>query len=58
MRLSKNILKIINLALLKSFPDEEVYLFGSRVDDNKNEGDIDLAIKGNLSKEEFIPKPI
>ena len=58
MRLSKNILKIIKLALLKSFPNEEVYLFGSRVDDNKNGGDIDLAIKGNLSKEEFKTKKI
>jgi predicted nucleotidyltransferase len=58
MRLSKYILRIIKLALIKSFGNSEVYLFGSRVDDNKRGGDIDLAIKSNISNETFKIKKV
>ena len=56
MRLSKRMTKIIKDNIKKSFGDVDVYLFGSRVDDNKRGGDIDLAIDNNLSREEFRKK--
>ena len=36
-----------------SFGDVDIYLFGSRVDDSKVGGDIDLAIDISVSKEQF-----
>ena len=56
MRLSKRVIKIIEDNIKKSFGDVNVYLFGSRVDDSKRGGDIDLAIDSNLSREEFRKK--
>ncbi len=53
MRLSKRVVSILKESVLKSFGDVEVYLFGSRVDDSKKGGDIDLAIKTNLEKDAF-----
>ncbi|KAF3978465.1 MAG: nucleotidyltransferase domain-containing protein [Methylococcales symbiont of Iophon sp. n. MRB-2018] len=58
MRLSKQIINILNHCVQQSFGDIEVYLFGSRVDDNKRGGDIDLAIKTNLTTIEFRRKKI
>ncbi|MBN2782347.1 MAG: nucleotidyltransferase domain-containing protein [Campylobacterales bacterium] len=53
MRLRKTIIDKIKRAIKDSFGDVNVYLFGSRVDDAKKGGDIDIAIECNLSKEEF-----
>ena len=43
MRITKNEIEFINKTI-KSFLDCEIYLFGSRVDDNLRGGDIDLYI--------------
>jgi len=56
MRLSKRIINIIQDNIKKSFGDVNIYLFGSRTDDNKSGGDIDLAIDTNISKQEFRKK--
>ena len=53
MRLQTQIINIINDAVEKSFGDVNVYLFGSRVDDSKKGGDIDIAIDSNLSRVDF-----
>jgi len=58
MRLSKRLQNIIKKALSDSFGPVDVYLFGSRVDDSKKGGDIDLAIDTNISKEGFKKKKI
>jgi len=56
MRLSKRVVTILKDNIQKSFGDVNVYLFGSRTDDNKRGGDIDLAIDTNLSRQEFRKK--
>jgi len=43
VRLSKRLLAIIKEGLDKSFSGANVYLFGSRTDDTKRGGDIDIA---------------
>ena len=53
MRLSKRILAMIKKAILTNFGEVDIYLFGSRVDDNKKGGDIDIAVDVNLSRKEF-----
>lgn len=53
MRLSKRVLNILQINIKKSFGNVNIYLFGSRTDDNKKGGDIDLAIDTNISREEF-----
>ena len=53
MRLSNRILNILQENIKKSFGDVGIYLFGSRTDDSKKGGDIDLAIDTNLSRLEF-----
>ncbi len=54
MRLSPRLVKLINSAKNISFGnDVEIYLFGSRVDDFKRGGDIDLAVKTSVSRELF-----
>ena len=58
MRLSKRLQQIIKQSSLVSFGDVGVYLFGSRVDDDKTGGDIDIAIDDNLSQDEFFKKKI
>lgn len=46
MRLTEEYRKIIKETLLKHFSEgSKFYLFGSRVDDNKRGGDIDLYIE-------------
>ncbi len=45
MRLNPNQIEIIRLASQEAFgPGAQVFLFGSRVDDNKHGGDVDLLI--------------
>ena len=56
MRLSKRIINIVQENINKSFGNVNIYLFGSRVDDSKKGGDIDLAIDTNISRQEFRKK--
>jgi len=56
MRLSKRIVNILQDNIIKSFGNVNIYLFGSRTDDSKRGGDIDLAIDTDISKQEFRKK--
>jgi predicted nucleotidyltransferase len=56
MRLSKRIVNILQNNIKKSFGDVNIYLFGSRTDDTKKGGDIDIAIDTNLSRQDFRKK--
>ena len=58
MRLSKQIIKILKTNIQKSFGKDTLYLFGSRTDDTKRGGDIDLAVDSNLSRLEFRQKKL
>ena len=58
MRLSNFLIQKIKKAVYKSFGEVEIYLFGSRIDDEKRGGDIDIAIKGNFSKDEFKKRKV
>ena len=40
-------------AILKSFGEVPVYLFGSRANDDLSGGDIDLAIDAEMDQEQF-----
>ncbi len=53
MRLQSRIIDIIIDATQKSFGNVNIYLFGSRLDDAKKGGDIDIAIDSNLSRIDF-----
>ncbi len=53
MRLSSRLQDLINTAAKESFGNVNVYLFGSRVDDFKKGGDIDLAIQTSVPKDIF-----
>ncbi|SFV70682.1 hypothetical protein MNB_SM-5-501 [hydrothermal vent metagenome] len=44
MRLNKNYIKVIKKSFDEVFNKGEIYLFGSRVDDSKKGGDIDLYL--------------
>ena len=44
MRLKQNEIKIIKDTILNIFKDSTIYLFGSRVDDTKKGGDIDIFV--------------
>ena len=49
MRLSEKYQTIIKTTFVEVFPDgDHLWLFGSRVDDTKRGGDIDLYIETNL----------
>ena len=56
MRLSKKYQEVIKRNFLTYF-DGEIYLFGSRVDDSKKGGDIDLYLKV-LNKDNLFEKKI
>ena len=53
MRLSNRLKQCIKKGVLDSFGDVDIYLFGSRTDDTKTGGDIDIAVDVNVSKEVF-----
>jgi uncharacterized protein len=44
MRVPKEQLVFIKMQIQLEFPEAKVYLFGSRMDDNKRGGDIDILI--------------
>ena len=44
MRLDKQKAKVLKSLILKYLPNSDVYLFGSRADDAKKGGDIDILI--------------
>ena len=56
MRLSKKELETIKNSIKDTFGDAVVYLFGSRVDDSKTGGDIDLYIISSLNENLFQKK--
>lgn len=58
MRLEKRVITKIKNAIDNSFGKVDTYLFGSRVDDQKKGGDIDIAIDANISKSEFRKRKI
>lgn len=53
MRLERIIIDKIKEAIYDSFGNVNIYLFGSRTDDMKSGGDIDLAIDVDISRIEF-----
>lgn len=44
MRLNKNYVKVIKKSFFEVFKQGEIYLFGSRVDESRKGGDIDLYL--------------
>ncbi len=56
MRLSGALNHIICKCIEDSFGDSKVYLFGSRVDDDKIGGDIDLAVENYDDRTDFRKK--
>ena len=58
MRVSSYLQRNFKEAIKNSFGECEAILFGSRIDDKKRGGDFDIAIKANLSKEEFDKKKV
>jgi len=56
MRLSKKVKQKIVDTVYTTFGNVDIYLFGSRVDDTKRGGDIDIALDLKLSKDEFRKK--
>lgn len=58
MRLKKENIEVIKKLARKYFGgDAKIYLFGSRIDDNKKGGDIDLYIETNI-KDNIIERKI
>lgn len=58
MRLSNRMQNLIVDGIQKSFGDIEIYLFGSRTDESKKGGDIDIALALDIDKNEFRKKKI
>ncbi len=53
MRLPETLKSSILKAIQESFGNVEIYLFGSRTDDTKRGGDIDIAIRTDMTREHF-----
>jgi predicted nucleotidyltransferase len=53
MRLEKIIINKLKEAAYDSFGNVNIYLFGSRTDDTKKGGDIDIAIDADISNVQF-----
>jgi len=58
MRLGENLKNRIKNSIHTSFGEIDIYLFGSRVDDTKHGGDIDIAIDTKLPRAEFRKKRV
>lgn len=58
VRLSDRMQKLIVDGIRKSFGDTEIYLFGSRTDESRKGGDIDIALALDMDKNEFRKKKI
>ena len=59
MRLTKKQILTIKAIILSNFgPAAKLILFGSRLDDSKRGGDIDLLVETDLSLEEMFIKKI
>ena len=58
MRLTEFEVKMIKKAFQETFQDGKIYLFGSRVDDTKKGGDIDLYIVPNQKSDNDREKKI
>ena len=58
MRVSKRILSAIKKSACDSFGPVPIYLFGSRVNDNKKGGDIDIAVDCNSNRTLFKKQKI
>jgi len=60
MRLTNKEIKIIKTLTLQTFKDAIIYIFGSRIDDNKRGGDIDIGLvvkdKKNLIYKKLLLK--
>jgi len=49
MRIKKRDVKTIKSTILSKISDAKIFLFGSRVDDTKRGGDIDLFVKTSIN---------
>jgi uncharacterized protein len=58
MRLYGYLKNTIKTSLQALYIDADIIIFGSRADNNKQGGDIDIAIKTNISSAEFNQKKI
>ena len=56
MRLNKRYKEVIKQSFLDVFEEGEIYLFGSRVDDTKKGGDIDLYLVIDEEENRFQKK--
>ena len=54
MRLNKEYIKAIKEVIQSRFSDAKIYLFGSRVDDTKKGGDIDLYIETTSDEYDYL----
>jgi predicted nucleotidyltransferase len=57
MRLTQKEIEAVKQVFLEVFESGDVYLFGSRLDDTKRGGDIDLFVKTNY-KDKILDKKI
>lgn len=58
MRFPERLRAPIQAALRNAFGEVPMYLFGSRTDDEKKGGDIDIAVATSIGKAEFRSKKI